>query len=586
MKKLFVILGSLVLLMGVLLLTAGAAHLGQTPAKLTWTQPEFRSSLMSFAYKVYGNPKMESGQHFLSKITFKNAGQVPIKDFAISYKLQDYIPWTDPDTMPEIPAGFSFAKLYYPRLPAEVTKLRTQSTCTLQVKVEWKENGQAKQEIFKHDILMHPVNEITYCDLPAGEVQSWYDYFDTSDFLVSMVTPNDPVVAAYAAQISKMAGGSTAGAGGGGEEIYRVCHVAYDYMCRTGLRYTGSQGVPEGYDDVKTLVQSVRLPRDVILNNNGLCVELALMWASVLEHLGVDVTLVLVPGHCYMVAYSARQGMPIERGIPIECTSITPRAVGKDGPVSFDDSVKMAMEETQQRRKAGLMILLHVQQYQDMGFTAPELPDVDLPRITEMLEKRLGPDQASANNPQVAQQDTPTQAQEAPDNNAGGDGGQTPNPPYPNPPSPNPPSPPSSGNRWSYSPAGLSIDFPQGFAPVKPPINPGNVMVLLAVNQRLSMECDVMHVTGTQDPQAAFQYIITSGQKYNIHINCQKASQGKNGLVYLSGFTNNNGSQNQWIATGKVVPNGVVFVTAGTPSRVWKSQANNAINLLNNVHFQ
>ena len=70
MKKILVILGSLVLLAGLLLLTAGAAHLGQAPAKLTWTQPEFRSSLMTFAYKVYGNPKVENGRHFLSNITF------------------------------------------------------------------------------------------------------------------------------------------------------------------------------------------------------------------------------------------------------------------------------------------------------------------------------------------------------------------------------------------------------------------------------------------------------------------------------------------------------------------------------------
>ena len=87
MKKLLVVSGGLVLLAGLLLLTAAGAHLGQTPAKLTWRTPEFRSSLMTFAYKVYGNPKVENGRHFLSKLTFQNTGQVPVTDFAISYKL-------------------------------------------------------------------------------------------------------------------------------------------------------------------------------------------------------------------------------------------------------------------------------------------------------------------------------------------------------------------------------------------------------------------------------------------------------------------------------------------------------------------
>ncbi len=575
MKKLLVVSGGLVVLAGLLLLAAGWAHLGQTPAKLTWDQPEFRSSLMTFAYKVYGNPKVENGRHFLSKITFKNTGEVPVTDFAISYKLQDYVPWTDPETMPEVPAGFSFAKLYYPRLPAEVTKLHTQTTCTLQVKTQWKENGRPREEVFKHDILLHPVNELTYSDLPAGEVESWYDAFDTSDFAVSMVTPNDPVVAAYAAQITKLSGGTTAGIAGGPKEIYRLCGAAYEYMCRSGLRYTGDSGVPANFDDVKTLAQSVRLPRDVIQNNNGLCIELAIMWASVLQHLGVDAALVMVPGHCYVVAYSQAQGMGIDKGIPIECTSITPQAVNKDAPVSFDDSVKMAMEETEQRLKAGMMIVLPVRQYQSLGFTAPELPDVDLPRVTEMLERRMGPAQAPPNNnARVAQQQAPAQAEETTDGN---EGNQPPNPP---------PAPSGGGNRWTYPPAGLSIDFPAGFASIMPPRNPGNVLVMVATNQSTSMACEVMHVTGTTNPQSAMDYIIKSCQKENIRLNCQKMNRGENGLVYLTGNTENNGVASQWIATAKPVQNGVVFVSAEAPNDKWKAQYNRAVDLLNHVHFQ
>ena len=458
-----------------------------------------------------------------------------------------------------------------------MTKLHTQTTCTLQVKAQWKENGQAKEEVFKHDILLHPVNELTYSDLPANEVESWYDQFDTSDFAVSMVTPNDPVVAAYAAQITKLAGGTTAGIGGGAEEVHRICQVAYDYMCRTGLRYTGDQGVPASFDDVKTLVQTVRLPRDVIQNNNGLCIELAIMWASVLQHLGVDAALVMVPSHCYVVAYSAAQGMPLSQGFPIECTSITPLSVGKNGPVSFDDSVKMAVEETEARLKAGYMILLPVKQYQNAGFAAPELPDIDLPRVTEMLEKRLGPGQAQADGTRLAQNGQPQS--QAPSDGGESGGGESSNPI---------PSPSSNGsnNRWTYPAVGLSIDFPAGFAAIKPSVNPGNVLVLVAGNPAIPMECDVMHVTGTQNPQQAFQYIGKAGQQHNIHLNCQTVNSGANGVIYLSGNTNNNGVASQWIAEAKAVSNGVVFVTAGTPNPVWKAQRNNAMNLLNNVHFQ
>ena len=61
----------------------------------------------------------------------------------------------------------------------------------------------------------------------------------------------------------------------------------YDYMCETGMRYTSSEGVPSKLGDIATLVQTVRMPRDVIMTNQGLCIELAILWASAMEYLVV-----------------------------------------------------------------------------------------------------------------------------------------------------------------------------------------------------------------------------------------------------------------------------------------------------------
>ena len=578
MRKLLIILGAVAALSGLLLLGAAAAHVGVAPAKLTWNPPEFRSALMTFAYKVYGNPKMEDGRHYLSKITFKNTGQRPITDFAISYKLQDYIPWTDPETMPEIPAGFSFAKLYYPRLPAEVTKLRTPTTCALQVKVQWKEDGQAKSETFRHDVLLRSVNELTYCDLPAGEVESWFDAFDTSDFAVAMVTPSDPVVAAYASEITKLAGGTVAGVTGGPKEIYRLCGAAYEYMCRTGLRYTGDNGVPANYDDVKTFAQTVRLPRDVIQNNNGLCIELAILWASVLKHLNVEAALVMVPGHCYVVAYSPGMGLPLSDGIPIECTSITPQAVDSKTAVSFDDSVKMAVDETKKHEEDGRILFLPVSEYEQMGFTPPELPDVDVARITDLLDKRLTTASRTSAPAPGQNSNAPLAAQ--PEENE---------PPAQAPPPEQTLAPQQPGRQtinWTHPVGYVSIDFPATFVSVKPPVNPGNVLLLVAVNPATTMECDVFQVEGTENPGAAWQYVVRSCAKHNIHLKLATSKGGDRGMVYFSGTTNSRGVMRQWIAAGKPVPNGVLFVSAGMDQLAWKTQSNNALALMNNVHFR
>ena len=49
MNKLYVGGGAAALVIGVILLVAGLAKVGESPAKLTWRDPEVKSALMTFA---------------------------------------------------------------------------------------------------------------------------------------------------------------------------------------------------------------------------------------------------------------------------------------------------------------------------------------------------------------------------------------------------------------------------------------------------------------------------------------------------------------------------------------------------------
>src|SRR6266581_6456086 len=102
--------------------------------KLTWDDPIVRKSLMTFAYKIYGDPAAENGRFFLSKIVFHNDGTGPVHDLSISYQIPDYISWTTPETRSELPAGQTFVALYYPQLPAKCTQLTSQGNATLETK--------------------------------------------------------------------------------------------------------------------------------------------------------------------------------------------------------------------------------------------------------------------------------------------------------------------------------------------------------------------------------------------------------------------------------------------------------------------
>jgi len=78
---------------------------GGGAGKLTWEDPTVRKSLMTFGYKIYGDPSVENGRFFLSKIVFHNDGAGPVHDLSVSYQIPDYVSWTTPATQPELPAG-------------------------------------------------------------------------------------------------------------------------------------------------------------------------------------------------------------------------------------------------------------------------------------------------------------------------------------------------------------------------------------------------------------------------------------------------------------------------------------------------
>lgn len=389
--KILLRIGSIICaLLSFLSIYAFITKYGEVPAHLVWDSPEVKTSIMSAGYKIYGNPKVENGHFYLSKIQFKNTGEHSITDFQISYKVDDYTTdWSEPDLRKEIPAGYSFNALYYPRFQDKINKLRNTINTTFRARVRWKEEGKQREENFTKDISILAMNILLSSDLPEKERITFQDYHNSAAFAVSMVTPNDPVVTAYTSQITKLSGGSTAGIKGGAKELYNVCNHIYDYMLMTQLRYVGDSFSTNKYNDVESGAQTVRLPRDVIIDNQGLCLELSLLWASILEHIGIRCVLIYIPGHAFVVAYAPNDGVPVEQGLAIETTAITPKAVNETQTVSFDKAVSMAQEELKNAYNDGRILPIDVHSVQDSGFTPPELPDVDIAKLTETLSQRL-----------------------------------------------------------------------------------------------------------------------------------------------------------------------------------------------------
>ncbi|MDQ2949469.1 MAG: hypothetical protein M3Y27_26620 [Acidobacteriota bacterium] len=508
---------------------------GGGAGKLAWEDPVVRKSVMTFGYKVYGDPVAENGRFFLSKIVFRNDGTGPVHDLSVSYQIPDYVPWTTPATQTELPAGQTLVSLYYPQLPSKVTALTNRTNVTLETKIRWSDKaGAVKEEILRSPIVLRGVNEIEYCDLPESEVANFYDVHSTAEFVVAMVTPNDPVVKEFVAEVTKRTGGTLAGFKGG-QELFNTMKAMYDYMCESGMRYTSTEGVPSKLGDVATLVQTVRMPRDVIITNQGLCIELAILWASAMEYLGCDTDIMFIPGHAFVIVSAGQQT------IPIECTAITPKSVQdwlkelglneNASVVPFDKAVKLARMELEMIERNNLPFTIYnVRNYQDKGMHAPELPEMDIEKIKNILAQRN-----SHGAPSLAQK--VGSASDA--------------------------AVPAGFYRWVGPNNTASVDVPATWTRMENSPIPG--MVFTAQDAQTSVAVNVFHYPSLTSPIEAMQTArrgVAQAVGGTVHITAQR--QKGNMIIYTGTTSYRRGAGTEWAGFFAPTPNGVVGLFVGS----------------------
>ncbi len=532
------------------------------PGRLSWDPPTIRKSVMTFGYKVYANPQVGEGRYFLSKLVLKNTGDRPIRDLTVSYQVPDYIPWTTPEVSGELPPGTSVVALYYPKFPERITHLANQTTASLEIKLQWRdENGSEKERVLRDNFTMYGVNEIQYSDLPSDDMLTWYDQWNLAQFVVCMVTPNDPVVKEYAAAITKRLGGTLAGATQDPEQVVELMKGTYDYMRETGMRYASSEGVPVSIGDVKTLVQTVRLPRDVITSNNGLCIELAILWASILDQLGCQTYIVMRPGHAFTIVQAG------DKFYPVECTAITPKAVGATADVTFEKAMQMAMEDLQKQQ---FKIFYSVQQYRSQGYASPELPDVDVDKIKGMLASR---EQEAAPAKQVAQNQPPQQnASEPPETQEE------------SPPAQNESPPPQEGmTHYEHSAGLVSFSYPDSWKVGQAPTQLG--ITFRVFDPSTSMGMDVVEVPNANSTSEALKTVGKAFARTGSRLHVDESKKQGDLTVVLGHTTVGSSGDVEWFGVFRPVRGGVIGVAAGSPASNFQANRPALLHLLDSVRF-
>jgi hypothetical protein len=139
--------------------------------------------------------------------------------------------------------------------------------------------------------------------LRSAEDMFWGNGFKYASFIASWVTPHDRQVENVLARAKsftadhRMPGYENWKTAAQQElETYREAKAIFIALQRMGLSYVKSSAT---LGDHKGVSERVRMPRISLSQSSANCIDAAVMYASLFENLGMDASIVIVPGHAY-----------------------------------------------------------------------------------------------------------------------------------------------------------------------------------------------------------------------------------------------------------------------------------------------
>lgn len=355
--------------------------------------------IMPAAHRVYANPDALDGKYHLFKAKITNNSSKTLEDVTVKYRIPDYIDWTELTVSGEMFPGQTLVVPCYPKFDTDITEKTTESVENAEIEISWDdiEEDDIIEEEFSFKLTNR--NEYVYTGIKSEEISSWADMYDNDALIACFVTPNDPIVKYYTQNLQeKLLKGEAASVTRKPEDAVRFLGGIYEATRKSHMVYSGTKGIPKTTEDVQSIVQQVRLPREVITGNTGLCIELSVLYASVLSAAGIDPIIYMVPGHAY-------PGFRMNgQYYAIEATGIGGEGLGNI--MSVEDAYKQGQKQLQefiQRSQAGdpRYTIVDIHNVNAQGITSMDLKDNDFMRkkVDDIVASWSGGRQVQPNNP-------------------------------------------------------------------------------------------------------------------------------------------------------------------------------------------
>jgi hypothetical protein len=349
---------------------------GSGPARLTYDL-KVKDRLMTSVYKVYGLGGAMAA-HWLAKGVFKNTGTSRIRNLRVRFRLDRYSEWSGWSKFPEVVPGQTVVTLFHPVLDASIARLKSNSPADLRIGWSYEDaTGKREEDEDTKRLVLLGVNEFVFSNLVAGEsFGTWNEQFNNAPLLAAWVSRNDAVVKQLAAMANRMAGGI--GATTDEVSAARVLAACYELLRANDFTY---QHPPSLLDktvsfDVRQ-VQNVKFPRDTIRDRSGTCIDLAILYAAMVNALGLEPHLALVPGHCFPVVRLPGSG----NLVGVEVTGL--QGGLRHGSAPFEQVLPKGIEELKEAMEDGRLYLIDLRDLWTRGMANPELDELP----ADILEK-------------------------------------------------------------------------------------------------------------------------------------------------------------------------------------------------------
>jgi hypothetical protein len=514
--------------------------------------------IMPSIYKVYANSDALEGKYSLFKMVVKNTSSVTAKNVEVTYSVSNYIESAVAEKIPLIQPGQTVVVNCYPNFPEKIVDKMTDSKETVKITIKGT-NIKTQEESFT--IPVKGRNEFMYNFLPSDEIRTSAEYFDNMPLLSCLVTPQDPIIKYLTQQIQeKVLKGEAASVENKEQEGIRFLQGIYYATLQSHMVYSGTSGVPLQISDVNSIVQNIRLPREVITGKTGLCIELSLLYASIMACAGMDPVVYLIPGHAY-------PGFRMNgHYYALESTAIGGEGLG--GRSTPQEALEAGMKNLKRdwdrlANSADGYSVVDIREAIKKGAVAIELKDDNFLRqkIDEIANT------FNSSNTQITSDAQPTNGGDAGTDggNGGGNsgGGNVP-----------------SGYRVVQDVVTFAIPSTWHSVPRSQYTVPQSTQVF--ANKANNADVEVYSFPGYTEPQQALTSINQWVKKFGYSLQYKATGQAGGYTVY-NGQTIANGGGLNWYAAFKATGNGVVGIATGANMNTGNTHYPTIMKILNSL---